>query len=118
MSNFASQLNKAHGSNPFKVDATKFDFINLETLYTKDGENARYQLIGVYVNKKGRFGDEPVAVIDGFKVNLPKHLLDDVVTILDNDEMIQAIIEGHLGFEIEPYTNARGKFYSINWLDL
>lgn len=118
MSSFASQLNKSHGNNPFKIDTTKFDFINLESLYTKDGENASYKLLGVYVNKKGRFGAEPVAIIDGYKVNLPKHLLDDVQLILDSDDMVQAILDGRLGFEIEPYTNARGKFYSIQWLDL
>lgn len=118
MSSLANALNKAHGNNPFKVDSTKFDFINLESLYTKDGENARYKLLGVYINKKGRFGAEPVAIIDGFKVNLPKHLLDDVQLILDSDEMIQAIIDEHLGFEIEPYNNARGHFYSIHWIDL
>ncbi len=118
MSSIALQLNKGHGNSPFKVDASNFDFINLESLYTKNGENARYQLLGVYVNKKGRFGAEPVAIIDGFKVNLPKHLLDDVQVILDNDQAVQAIIDGHLGFEIEPYENARGRFYSIHWIDL
>lgn len=117
MSSLALQLNKGHGNNPFKVDATKFDFINLESLYNKDGENASYKLLGVYINKKGRFGDEPVAIIDGFKVNLPKHLLEDVQLILDNDDMVQAVIDGHLGFEVEPYENARGKFYSVHWID-
>lgn len=114
----ATQLNKVHGNNPFKVDASKFDFINLESLYTKDGENARYKLLGAYINKKGRFGAEPVAIIEGLKVNLPKHLLDDVQLILDSDEMIEAIIDGKLGFEIEPYDNARGHFYSVHWIDL
>ena len=118
MSSLALQLNKNHNNNPFKVDSTKFDFINLESLYVKDGENARYKLLGVYVNKKGRFGAEPVAIIDGFKVNLPKHLLDDVQLILDSDEMIQAILDGKLGFEIEPYDNSRGHFYTIHWIDL
>lgn len=118
MSSLALQLNKNHNNNPFKVDSTKFDFINLESLYVKDGDNARYKLLGVYVNKKGRFGAEPVAIIDGFKVNLPKHLLDDVQLILDSDEMIQAIIDGQLGFEIEPYDNARGHFFTIHWIDL
>lgn len=118
MSSIASQLNKSHNNNPFKVDASKFDFINLESLYIKDGENTRYKLLAVYINKKGRFGAEPVAVIDDFKVNLPKHLLDDVQVIIDSNDMVQAILDGHLGFEIEPYTNGRGKFYSIQWLDL
>ena len=118
MSSLANTLNKSHGNSPFKVDSTKFDFINLESLFTKDGENARYKLLGVYINKKGRFGAEPLAIIDGFKVNFPKHLLDDIQLILDSDDMIQAIIDGHLGFEIEPYENARGHFYSIHWIDL
>lgn len=118
MSNLASQLNKGHNNNPFKVDTSKLDFIKLETLYLKDGANVKYKLLGTYVNKKGRFGAEPVAIIEGFKVNLPKHLLDDVQLILDNDSMVQAIIDGHLGFEIEPYENARGHFYSVQWIDL
>ena len=67
MSSLANTLNKSHGNSPFKVDSQKFDFINLESLFTKDGENARYHLLGVYINKKGRFGAEPLAIIDGFK---------------------------------------------------
>lgn len=114
----ATQLNKVHGNNPFKIDASKFDFINLESLYNKDGEGTSYKVLGVYINKKSKFGDAPVAIIDGFKVNLPKHLLDDIQIILDNDDMIQSIIDGHLGFQIEPYNNARGHFYTIRWIDL
>lgn len=114
----AAQLNRGHANNPFKVDSSKFDFINLESLYNKDGENTRYKVLGVYINKKGKFGPVPIAIIDGFKVNLPKHLLDDIQLILDNDDMIQSIIDGKLGFEIEPYQNARGHFYTIRWIDL
>lgn len=114
----ALQLNKGHGNNPFKVDASSFDFINLETLFKNDGENTKYKLLGVYINKKGRFGAVPMAIIEGFKVNLPKHVLDDINLILDNDDMVQAIIDGKLGFEIEPYDNARGHFYTVHWVDL
>lgn len=118
MSSLVSQLNKNHGANQFNVNAKDFDYINLKTLYIKDGENTSYKVLSVYINEKGRFGAEPLAVIDGFKVNLPKHLLKDVQMILDNEDMIQAINEGHLGFQIEPYENARGKFYSVRWVEL
>ena len=118
MSSLVSQLNKNHGERPFKVNAKDFDYINLKTLYIKDGENTSYKVLGVYINEKGKFGAEPLAIIDGFKVNLPKHLLKDVQMILDNEDMIQAINEGHLGFQIEPYENARGHFYSVRWVEL
>ena len=118
MLDLVSQLNKNHGSNPFKVDTKDFEYINLKTLYIKDGENTSYKVLGVYINEKGKFGAEPLAIIDGFKVNLPKHILKDVEMILDNEDMIQAINEGHLGFQIEPYENARGQFYSVRWVEL
>lgn len=118
MSSLVAQLNKNHGNSPFKVNAKDFDYINLKTLYIKDGEDASYKVLGVYINEKGRFGAEPLAIIDGFKVNLPKHVLKDVQMILDNEEMIQAINDGHLGFQIEPYENTRGQFYSVRWVEM
>lgn len=112
----ASKLNK--GNSPFSVKTEGFQFTNLKDLYEGNGADVKYTLLGVYVNNKGRFGAEPMAIVDGYKVNLPKHLLDEVQMILDDDEMIQAIIDGKLGFQVEPYTNSRGTFYSVHWIDL
>lgn len=118
MSNFASQLNKDNYSNQFKVDANMFDTTNLETLYLKDGEGRVYKLLGVYINKNAQFGGKPIAIINGYKVYLPKHLLHNIQSILDSKEMIQSIIDGKLGFKIEPYETLKGRFYSVKWLDL
>lgn len=118
MTGFASQLNKDNYSRQFKVDANKFKTTNLETLYLENGEDSVYRLLGVYINKNARFGGRPIALVDGYKVYLPKHLLHNAQSILDSKEMIQSIIDGKLGFKIEPYETLKGTFYSVKWLDL
>lgn len=118
MPRFASQLNKDIYNNPFKINTEDFESINLETLYRENGKDRVYQLLGVYILKNARFGGKPIAIIDGYKVYLPKHLLNNIQTILDNEELTQSVIKGKLGFKIEPYETLRGQFYSVKWLDL
>lgn len=111
-----SKLNK---QNVFDIDTKSYKWVNLKTLYDTD-PSKKYKLQGVFTTNKSKFGTEPVAIINGFLVNLPRHLLDDVQGILDNDDMIEAIKQGHAGFEIYSYhsTTYNKDAFSINWLDM
>lgn len=118
MSRFASQLNKDIYNNPFKIDTSDFDSTNLETLYLENGKDRVYKLLGVYILKNARFGGKPIAIINGYKVYLPKHLLNNIQSILDDKELTESVIKGKLGFKVEPYETLKGQFYSVKWLDL
>lgn len=110
---------KLNKQNVFDIDTKNYKWVKLEELYNTDPDK-KYVLQGVFTTNKSKFGTEPVAIIDGFLVNLPRHLLDDVQGILDNDDMIEAIKQGHAGFEIYSYhsTTYNKDAFSINWLDM
>ena len=67
------------------------------------------------------FGAEPNAILENNLIaNLPRHLLDTVNQMLDDNRYIEYIKEGHVGFTIYQYhTNKYNKdAYSVTWLDL
>ena len=97
----ASKYNRT--GNLFPIDSENFEFISLEELYRKVGEQGEYQLLGVFVNSKTRFGEQPVAIIDGFKVNLPKHMTETVKAIMADPEDVAEINAGKVGFVIYKY---------------
>lgn len=122
--NFSTQLNQLSNNNNskkkslFNVNSSNFNFTKLETLFMADGDKAIYTVLGVYINTKSKFGPTPMVIIDGYKVNLPKNKLKAIDAILKSPECIQAINEGHIGFQIEERQASFGHYYDINWIDL
>lgn len=95
-------------------------FIGLAKLYESEGEGVVYPIHGLYINRKSKYGEAPVAICDDMLVNLPKHLLDTVKQMLLDDEFVDAVNRGKVGFKIYTYTvkNNNSLLYSVNWLDI
>ena len=112
-------MQRFNHNNIFDVETNNFKWVNLKTLYNTDPEK-QYKVLGLFTNNSGKFGIEPVAIVDGFLVNLPRHLLVAVQQMLDSDEIIQYIKDGHCGFKIYQYHSSRYNkdAYSIEWLDI
>lgn len=95
-------------------------FKSLKDLYNGEkGENT-YVVYGLYINKKGKFGDAPVAISEDFSINLPPHLCDTVTEMLHDKELIEAINAGKFGLEVYPYIpkEYNRSCYSVKWVDL
>ena len=117
---FANRHNK--GGIDWKIDDLKtdsFQFWKREECY-KEAPEKVYKLRGLYINKKGKFGDHPVAILDDRFMDFPDYMNDEVKEILSSSEDIADIIEGKVGFTIEPYTdkNFGRECYGIRWQDL
>lgn len=118
MSNIADKYNKG---------VKKFDFTNkenapyfsMEELYKGDIVRP-VELKGVYINSKGKFGEQAVAVFDGFYVNLPKHCTDIVKEMLTDAEFIQAVNAGKVYADVEKYYSEKysKECYSPVWIDV
>ena len=111
-------MSRFNHTNIFDVDTKSFKWVNLETLFNTDPDKT-YTLLGLFT-KGSKFGKEPDAIIQGFKVNLPRHLLDTVEDMLDDNQVIEAIKAGKVGFKVYSYhSNTYNKdAYSVTWLDL
>ena len=112
-------MQRFNHNNIFDVETSGFKWVDLKTLYDTDPEK-QYKVLGLFTNNSGKFGVEPVAIVDGFLINLPRHLLVAVQQMLDSDEIIQYIKDGHCGFKIYQYHSSRYNkdAYSIEWLDI
>ena len=116
----ALSVAKFNNNNVFGIDTSNYKYVDLDTLYNTD-PTAKHKVLGFFVNSKGKFGAEPSAILENNLIaNLPRHLLDTVNQMLDDNRYIEYIKEGHVGFTIYQYhTNKYNKdAYSVTWLDL
>lgn len=115
---FASKYSR---SSPFsEVSIKDLTWTSLAELAKVEGTGTVYQLRALLINRKGKFGNQPVLVTNTHCINGPKHLLKDVSDMLADPEAIAAIREGKAGFVIREYeASDYGKLcYSVDWVDL
>lgn len=113
-------MSKFNNTNMFGIDTSNYKYVSLETLFNTNPK-AIHKVLGFFVNTKGKYGSEPNTIIENnLIVNLPRHLLDTVNEILDNNDYIQYTKEGHVGFSIYQYHSNKYNrdAYSVTWLDL
>lgn len=97
----------------FEFPEKEREFKKLEELHNEQPK-ARYTILAIFINTKGKFGDQGVFITDDFQVNLPPHLLDLSQELRQDEEVIEAINNRELAFEIYQYNGKNGKGYSIN----
>lgn len=114
---FASKFNR---NRKFTADTSGFQYAAMADLYNNNGKDFVYPLRAIYVNTKSKFGDAPVFATDTCFVNGPAYMLDTVRDILADDEAVDAINAGKVGFTIYPYVNDRFKrdCFGINFVDI
>lgn len=119
-------MSKFNNANAFMdIDTTDFNYVSLKDLQEEMG-NKPYVINGLFVNGKGKFGDEAVAIGDHILINLPHYVVDDVKEMLQDSVVIDAIKQGRVGIKVHEYTNSFSKqkdgtikkFHSVEWVDL
>lgn len=86
--------------------------------FTEENKNP-VRVLGCYISNAGRYAPNATLICDGFNVNLPKHMVNDVQDILSNEEDIQDINAGVVGVYFYEYVNKNGgKSYSARWCDM
>ena len=102
----------------FNCNTDGFKYFKLIDLYNAKKPEQVFKIQGIYINKKSKYGNAPVAILDDCFVNLPAHMLDECETILKTEEDIQDIKDGQVGFVIEPYESEGNTCYGIRWVDI
>lgn len=98
-----------------------FQYTSLKDMFQRDGGGVVYPVRAIYINKKSRYGDAPVVATDKELVNCPAHLTDTVKQMLLDDEVIEAVNRGKVGFTIYQYEvrqQGNAIYFSLNWVDL
>ena len=118
MKSFASKFNKT----TFGIDTTDFQYTKLADIFNSESEGGKdviHNINGLYVHKS-QLGDSPVIIDEKKKrlVNLPSHTAETVREILADDEAVQTIKDGKVGYTIYEYESHGKKCYSISFVDL
>lgn len=106
-------LNKySNGGAPqYDFDKHDRDFKKLQDLK----EKTRYTIEALFINTKGKFGDQGVIYTSEAIVNLPNHLTKLIEDMRNDQEVTDAINARQLAFEVYEYVSEQGRQgYSIN----
>ena len=114
MKSFAIKFNKT----TFGIDTTDFQYTKLADIFNSEND-VIHKINGLYVHKS-KLGDSPVIIDEKNKwlVNLPSHTAETVREILADDEAVQTIKDGKVGYTIYEYESHGKKCYSISFVDL
>ena len=113
---YATKFNRGSKFTFKTVDDVQY--VSLEDLYNKNPEQI-HDVKALYINTKSKFGDTPSVAIDPvIIVNLPKHLLETVKEMINDDECVDAINNNEVKFKIYSYKdkNFNKTCYSVKWL--
>ena len=119
---FANRHNK-NTSNLFTYQQQKdAQFIKCRDLYdqgyTMEAKKAA-TVRGVFISRAGKYGPSASLICEGFNVNLPAHMLEEVEEILRSPEDLEDINAGRVGVYAYEYVNKNGgASYSVTWTDL
>ena len=94
-----------------------FDFPEKDRGFKKLTElelNTKYTILAIFINTKGKLGDQGILITDDHQVNMPLHLTDLAKELRQDEEVIEAINNRELAFDIYEYTNDFGKARSLN----
>lgn len=114
---FANRFNKG---KKFDFNTEGLEYVSLADLYNANGEDAKYLLKAIFINKKSIYGESPVFATDKCLVNIPTHLLDTVKEILSDNDAIASINNDAVGFTIYPYKAEKFNIdtFGIKFVDL
>lgn len=100
--NLFNELNNNSKVFDVKVESPVFKKL------TSFAEKTVLQVLGCYISRKSVYGAEPVFIVKDkdsniFFVNMPKHRIETVETIIHNENMVKAINNGECYIEVITY---------------
>lgn len=108
----------------WKVNTQGRKYFKLSELFDHHEAGHTYIMDCMYINDKSQYGDAPVCGVadarGSYMVNLPKHLLQDVRDMLQDQEAIEAIQLGRAGFRIRVYQpkGSNRNCFTVDWVDV
>lgn len=118
---FANKHNKAN-SNVFTYEQiADAPFIKLKDLYAEHQDPDHALMVrGMFINDKSRYGRSAALICDGFNVNLPGHMVNEVEQIMNDPDDVAAINAGRVMFYVRPYESKTYKTtaYAVTWVDV
>lgn len=92
-------------------------FLKLSEL---DESDTPFIILSMWINTKGKYGAHPVVATPSGLVDFPNSMTETVKEMIKDDEVIEAVNNGKLGFTIRKYhTNKYNRdAYTADFVDL
>lgn len=120
---FSSKYNR---KKLFNVSTKGAEFHKIPEYVAHVGCGNVHPVLAFMISRKGRYGascslfTDISGAVPGFWLNMPNSMVDTVAAILDDEEAVQAVNEGKVGFTVRPYHSDRYNkdCYAIDFVDL
>jgi len=97
----------------FNFEEKEREFKKLKELYNMNSKK-KWEIVAIFINTKGKFGDQGVFVTDDYNVNLPQHLLEMCEELRQDEDVVELINQRKIGFDIYEYEGKNGNGFSVN----
>lgn len=105
----------------FKDNERFEEFKTLEDLFSENGAERTYKVLGVY-SYTGTYGKGCFIKSEGYNISLPTHMVEVVEGIRNDLESVEEINNGKVGINIYSYTlpdkYPNKTFYSVNFVEI
>lgn len=114
----ASKYNSVANRFNFQSDSS-FEFFKLQDLFMEDKDEV-WVIKALWINEDSKFGPSPIVVLEDRYISLPGHKLQMVRDLIADDEAVDAINNGKLGFTVYQYNDAKHDktCFSLNLVDI
>lgn len=112
-------FSRKYNRTQFNYDSKKErSFTKPSHLVSEFGLEFIHKVEGIYINEDTQFGRQGVIVTADYRINAPIHLTGQLHEITRDDESVQLVNDGKVGFKFEAYENEHGIQYTVKWVDL
>lgn len=101
---FADRFNKGKKID-WKVNTEGWEFKKCKDMTL----NTVFPMKGCYVTKDNGYGEGGVIIANGYMVNAPQSFVATIKELMADEEAIQYIIDGHMGFEVQSFVSDKFK---------
>ena len=114
MSNIFEKLNKGKRTVRENINTDNMEYCKLSNFI---GQTIRVD--GFWISDKGNYGKQVVVVGNGWLINMPKRATEQFEAILKNEEMLNAVLDGHLALtDIRPIKTNTGDTTSYTFTEI
>ena len=114
MSNIFEKLNKGKRTVRENINTDNMEYCKLSNFI---GQTIRVD--GFWISDKGNYGKQVVVVGNGWLINMPKRATEQFEAILKNEEMLNAVLGGHLALtDIRPIKTNTGDTTSYTFTEI
>lgn len=96
-----ADFNKAE--KKFEYGGKNENYYSMQEFYNSKEIVKPAELKGLFINTKSKFGEQAIAMCEGYNLRLPSHTVEDVKAMISDNEIVAEINNGKAFIDVEKY---------------